>query len=127
VCCPGMAGRSHRAPTGPRCGGPLRRAPAATRTSRLKTAIARVHADNYAVFGARKVWLVLNREGITVARCTVERTSGKPTSDLVRPAGFEPATIGLVPVALLAACSGPKIDHGRSLTSSLLDPVEVVD
>jgi putative transposase len=25
------------------------------------------------VYGARKVWLVLNREGIAVARCTVER------------------------------------------------------
>ena len=26
-----------------------------------------------AVYGARKVWLQLNREGIEVARCTVER------------------------------------------------------
>jgi putative transposase len=32
-----------------------------------------VHADNYSVYGARKVWLALNREGIAVARCTVER------------------------------------------------------
>jgi transposase InsO family protein len=39
----------------------------------LKTEIARVHAANYGVYGARKVWLALNREGITVARCTVER------------------------------------------------------
>lgn len=30
-------------------------------------------AANYGVYGARKVWLALNREGITVARCTVER------------------------------------------------------
>jgi putative transposase len=35
--------------------------------------IARVHAGNYGVYGARKVWLALNREGATVARCTVER------------------------------------------------------
>jgi putative transposase len=35
--------------------------------------IRRVHATNYAVYGARKVWLQLNREGIEVARCTVER------------------------------------------------------
>jgi putative transposase len=51
------------------------RAPSARsrRDDELKAAIARVHADNYGVFGARKVWLVLNREGITVARCTVER------------------------------------------------------
>ena len=39
----------------------------------LKTEIARVHAANYGVYGARKVWLALNREGIAVARCTVER------------------------------------------------------
>jgi putative transposase len=39
----------------------------------LKVAIARVHAENYGVYGPRKVWLQLNREGITVARCTVER------------------------------------------------------
>ena len=35
--------------------------------------IERVHAANYGVYGARKVWLALNREGIAVARCTVER------------------------------------------------------
>ena len=32
-----------------------------------------MHAANYGVYGARKVWLALNREGIKVARCTVER------------------------------------------------------
>lgn len=35
--------------------------------------IRRVHEQNYGVYGARKVWLALNREGIGVARCTVER------------------------------------------------------
>jgi putative transposase len=39
----------------------------------LKVEIIRVHDDNYRVYGARKVWLQLNREGIPVARCTVER------------------------------------------------------
>jgi len=39
----------------------------------LKREIARVHTANYGVYGARKVWLALNREGIPVARCTVER------------------------------------------------------
>ncbi|WP_083148359.1 IS3 family transposase, partial [Mycobacterium intermedium] len=39
----------------------------------LKPEIQRVHAANYGVYGARKVWLALNREGIVVARCTVER------------------------------------------------------
>ena len=39
----------------------------------LKPQIRRVHEQNFAVYGARKVWLQLNREGIPVARCTVER------------------------------------------------------
>lgn len=42
-----------------------------------KTDIARAHAANYGVYGARKVWLALNREGIEVARCTVERLMGE--------------------------------------------------
>jgi putative transposase len=45
----------------------------ARRDEHLKGEIARVYADNRRVYGARKVWLQLNREGIDVARCTVER------------------------------------------------------
>ena len=43
------------------------------RDEQLKAAITAVHQDNYGVYGARKVWLALNRQGIAVARCTVER------------------------------------------------------
>ena len=52
-----------------------RRAPSAraVRDEQLKAAISRVHKDNYGVYGARKIWLQLNREGTPVARCTVER------------------------------------------------------
>jgi putative transposase len=39
----------------------------------LKPQIRRVHEQNFGVYGARKVWLQLNRDGIPVARCTVER------------------------------------------------------
>jgi transposase InsO family protein len=35
--------------------------------------IRRVHAENFAVYGARKVWRQLNREGVVVPRCRVER------------------------------------------------------
>ena len=45
----------------------------AVRDEQLKAAITAVHQDNYGVYGARKVWLALNREGVAVARCTVER------------------------------------------------------
>jgi hypothetical protein len=43
------------------------------RDAELLTQIRRVHADNYGVYGVRKVWHQLQREGILVARCTVER------------------------------------------------------
>jgi putative transposase len=43
------------------------------REQELTVEIARVHAENYGVYGARKVWLALNRDGVPVARCTVER------------------------------------------------------
>lgn len=42
------------------------------RDDELKEHISRVRAADYGVYGARKVWLTLNREGIEVARCTVE-------------------------------------------------------
>jgi putative transposase len=45
----------------------------AVRDEQLKAAISRIHKDNYGVYGARKIWLQLNREGTPVARCTVER------------------------------------------------------
>lgn len=35
--------------------------------------IQRVWKENFRVYGARKVWKQLNREGSSVARCTVER------------------------------------------------------
>lgn len=39
----------------------------------MQPEIARVFAANFEVYGARKVWLQLNREGLSVARCTVAR------------------------------------------------------
>lgn len=39
----------------------------------LKPEIARVFAEHFEVYGARKVWRQMLREGFTVARCTVER------------------------------------------------------
>lgn len=43
------------------------------RDAELCEHIARVHAENFGVYGARKVWRQLNREGHRVARCTTER------------------------------------------------------
>jgi len=56
----------------------IRRPPSArtAREEQLQARIARVHADKYGVYGARKVWLPLNREGVAVAGCTVKRLMG---------------------------------------------------
>jgi len=43
------------------------------RDEELKIHIQRIHAANHGVYGAREVWLALNREGIAGARCPVER------------------------------------------------------
>lgn len=64
------------------------RAPSArtVRDTEPKTQISRVHTDNYAVYGGRKVWRQLHREGIEAARCTVAR--------LMRGLGLEGARRG---------------------------------
>ena len=45
----------------------------AKRDAQLRPEIARVFEENFRVYGARKVWHQLRREGFDVARCTVER------------------------------------------------------
>jgi putative transposase len=45
----------------------------AVRDAELTDLIRKVHTDNYGVYGARKVWHELHRQGVDVARCTVER------------------------------------------------------
>ncbi|WP_145911955.1 IS3 family transposase [Blastochloris viridis] len=45
----------------------------AKRDQALRPEIARVFAENFEVYGARKVWRQMVREGFDVARCTVER------------------------------------------------------
>ncbi|MGW0425470.1 IS3 family transposase [Streptomyces sp. NPDC003015] len=58
----------------------------AVRDAELKMHISRVHTDNFGVYGVRKVWRQLHREGIPVARCTVAR--------LMRDLGLEGARRG---------------------------------
>jgi putative transposase len=41
--------------------------PRQQRDEYLLEQVRRVHAENYGVYGARKVWLALNREGVSVA------------------------------------------------------------
>lgn len=59
------------------------------REERLMLAIARVHHDNFGVYGARKVCLALNREAIPVARLHGRATDGsaRVTRRAPRPQG----------------------------------------
>lgn len=81
------------------------------RDAYLLEQIRRVHADNYAVYGARKVWLALNREGIGVARCTVAR--------LMRTAGLRGAVRGKVKRTTIA---DPAAETSRDLVNRNFAP-----
>ena len=63
--------------------------------------IRRIHQANFGVYGPRKVWLALNREGIPVARCTIER--------LMRAEGLAGAVRGKVKRTTIAG-AGPRPD-----------------
>jgi hypothetical protein len=52
---------------------PIRLPGRLVRDADLREQIERVWKENRSVYGARKVWLQLKREGFVVARCTVER------------------------------------------------------
>ncbi|WP_426039975.1 IS3 family transposase [Brevundimonas sp. DC300-4] len=52
---------------------PARLSARARRDLELKAQIARVFAENFAVYGVRKIWRQMRREEISLARCTVER------------------------------------------------------
>jgi len=82
------------------------------RDALLVNEIRRVHRKNYGVSGARKVWLALNREGISVARCTVER--------LMREQGLVGAVRGKVKRTTIA---GPAGERFRDLVCRDFGPV----
>lgn len=52
---------------------PSRLSARAQRDMVLKPEVARVFAENFAVYGVRKVWRQMQREEHNIARCTVER------------------------------------------------------
>jgi putative transposase len=45
----------------------------AIRDEELKKLITKIYENNYSVYGARKVWKQLGRDGVQVGRCRVER------------------------------------------------------
>ena len=79
--------------------------PRQQRDDQLKVEIRRIWDANYQVYGARKVWRQLHRDGIGVARCTVERLmrqlglkgvvrgKAKRTTTSAEPTGPRPADL----------------------------------
>jgi transposase InsO family protein len=84
---------------------PTRRAARAQRDDDVRTQIQRVWDDNQQVYGPRKVWQALQRQGHTVARCTVER--------LMRAMGLQGAVRGRAWVTTTQA--GPVADRPADL------------
>lgn len=72
----------------------------AVRDRELTEQITTVHRENYGVYGARKIHAQLQRQGMSVARCTVER--------LMRKAGLKGVVRGEVPRTTL-----PKAETDR--------------
>jgi putative transposase len=52
---------------------PAKASARARRDADLRTEIRRVFEANFEVYGVRKIWHELGREGVSVARCTVAR------------------------------------------------------
>jgi putative transposase len=65
---------------------PSRRAARARRDEELQAIIRRIWTEHHAVYGPRKVWKQMGREGLRVARCRVRR--------LMRALGFAGAVRG---------------------------------
>src|SRR5215218_446986 len=84
---------------------PTRRPPRARRDDELCVEIRRVWTEHFEVYGARKVWRQLRRDGIAVARCRVRR--------LMRAMGLVGAVRGRAWVTTTQ--SQPALDRPRDL------------
>jgi putative transposase len=84
---------------------PAKRGARAQRDDGLRGEIQRVYDENFGVYGPRKVWRQLGREGHDVARCTVER--------LMRGMGLSGAVRGRAWVT--TPQSQPALDRPRDL------------
>ncbi|MFF9143223.1 IS3 family transposase [Streptomyces albogriseolus] len=74
------------------------------RDAELAEKIKQVYTSNYRVYGARKIWRELNRQGHRVARCTVER--------LMRELGIQGAVRGK---RVITTIPGGQVDRAPDL------------
>lgn len=76
-----------------------RRSARVQRDAGLQAAIQRVFRQHHEVYGVRKIWHQLQREGVTVARCTVAR--------LMRAAGLQGVVRGKRPITTRPDTAAP--------------------
>ncbi len=75
---------------------PEKRSNRAKRDAELMIEIQRVFLENFCVYGARKIWRQLRREGFDVARCTVERLMKQlGIRGVIRGKGYKSTVVGL--------------------------------
>ena len=100
---------------------PGRRPARAQRDDEIREQIKRVHDTSFGLYGARKVWHQMRREGIKVAKCTVER--------LMRVMGLAGVRRGKTTITTVsnpkAPCSLDKVS--REFRVSRPNPLWVVD
>ena len=98
-----------------------KRSDRAKRDAELEVEILRVWHENFRVYGARKIWRQLKREGIPVARCTVERLMKKlGIRGVVRGKGFKTTIPDLL-------AERPMDLVGRTFTASRPNQLWVAD
>ena len=89
---------------------PARLSARAKRDMALKVEVRRVFEENFRVYGVRKAWRQLQREGFDVARCTVER--------LMREMGLQGVIRGIRPRPRHhRACTGTRGPTGGRVRS----------
>lgn len=100
---------------------PASRPPRVRRDEHLSGQIRRVHAASRGLYGARKVWHQLLREGVSVARCTVER--------LMRELGLEGVVRGRKPRTTIPAPAADRPDDlvRRKFTAAAPNQLWVAD
>ena len=93
---------------------PERRPQREKRDEQLRPEIQRVWTDNYAVYGADKVWRQLGREKHDVARCTVER----PARDMGPHGAVRGRAFTVTKVADENAMRPPNLVHSGAVQGS---------
>lgn len=93
----------------------------ARRDAELMVEIERVWHENFRVYGARKIWRQLRREGFDVARCTVERLMRKlGIRGVIRGKGYKTTVVD-------DACERPADLVERAFTASAPNQLWVAD